>query len=306
MLKEYLLSQRALPLPWSSRMPGVQTCRFVLPEPGQAPVQPIPVCGVPLQFEVLFCLTGRLAVQPLQGDPYTVEAPGLFLLSDSSGLRACQYSGALGGILVAVDAKAAKESLMSVCATLGMELDTRFVKEKMTVRKGCMALHGTPWTQAVFETMRCLPAEAQERYCVFKSVELLYLLCTETPAADGIAPGPNGPVSHSLSEVRTYLQAHLSEKLTIQLLSKQFSVSPTCLKEGFRRAYGVPIHTYLVQQRLQRARQLISTTRTPIQQVAQAVGYEGMSQFNAAFKRHYGMTPGQYRKMSETATPRPF
>jgi len=44
----------------------------------------------------------------------------------------------------------------------------------------------------------------------------------------------------------------------------------------------------------------------PIQQIAQAVGYEGMSQFNAAFKREYGMTPGQYRKMSETATPRPF
>ena len=39
---------------------------------------------------------------------------------------------------------------------------------------------------------------------------------------------------------------------------------------------------------------------------AQAVGYEGMSQFNAVFKREYGMTPGQYRKMSETATLRPF
>ena len=287
-------------------MPGVQTCRFILPEPDQAPVQPVPVCGVPLQFEVFFCLTGRLTVQPLQDAPDTVEAPGLLLLSDSSGLRACQYSGELGGILVAVDAKAAKESLMTVCSTLGMDLDTRFVKEKMAVKKGCMALHGTPWAQAVFETIRCLPAEAQERYCVFKSVELLYLLCTETPAPDGIAPGLNRTVSHSLLEVGTYLQAHLSEKLTIELLCKQFSISPTCLKEGFRRAYGVPIHTYLVQQRLQRARKLICTTRTPIQQVAQAVGYEGMSQFNAAFKRHYGMTPGQYRKMSETATPRPF
>ena len=54
------------------------------------------------------------------------------------------------------------------------------------------------------------------------------------------------------------------------------------------------------------ARELLSTTRMPIQQVALAVGYEGMSQFNAVFKRYYGMTPGQLRKMSETATPRPF
>ena len=63
---------------------------------------------------------------------------------------------------------------------------------------------------------------------------------------------------------------------------------------------------FLVQQRLRRAQELICTTRMPIQQIAQAVGYEGMSQFNAAFKREYGMTPGQYRKMSETATPRRF
>ena len=98
----------------------------------------------------------------------------------------------------------------------------------------------------------------------------------------------------------------MSDKLTIALLCKQFSLSPTFLKEGFRRTYGVPIHTYLIQQRLRRAQELICTTRMSIQQIAQAVGYEGMSQFNAAFKREYGMTPGQYRKMSETATLRPF
>ena len=37
-----------------------------------------------------------------------VEAPGIFLLSDSSALRSCQCSGNLGGVLIAVDAKAAK------------------------------------------------------------------------------------------------------------------------------------------------------------------------------------------------------
>lgn len=142
-----------------------------------------------------------------------------------TALRSCRYSGNLSGVLIAVDAKAAKESLVTVCSTLGMRLDTSIVREKMTARNGCMALCGTPWTQSFFETVRYLSEQEQERYCVFKSVELLYLLCT---------------------------------------------------------------------------------TRMPIQQIAQAVGYEGMSQFNAAFKRAYGMTPGQYRKISETATLRPF
>ena len=235
-----------------------------------------------------------------------VEAPGIFLLSDSSALRSCQCSGNLGGVLIAVDAKAAKESLVTVCSTLGMRLDTRIVKEKMTARNGCMALCGTPWTQSFFETVRYLSEQEQERYCVFKSVELLYLLCTEVSESDESFSGSGCPVSHSLLEVKAYIQTHLSDKLTIAFLCKQFSLSPTFLKEGFRRAYGMPIHSFLVQQRLRRAQELICTTRMPIQQIAQAVGYEGMSQFNAAFKREYGMTPGQYRKMSETASFRPF
>ena len=170
-----------------------------------------------------------------------------------------------------------------------------------------MALCGTPWTQSFFETVRYLSEQEQERYCVFKSVELLYLLCTEVSESNGSLSGPGCPVSHQVSWKSRHTSRRIcSDKLTIAFLCKQFSLSPTFLKEGFRRTYGMPIHSFLVQQRLRRAQELICTTRMPIQQIAQAVGYEGMSQFNAAFKREYGMTPGQYRKMSETATPRPF
>ena len=59
MLKEYLLSQDSGTGRWSHGMPGVEICRFSLPEPEQEPLRPIAVCGTPLQFEVLFCLTGR-------------------------------------------------------------------------------------------------------------------------------------------------------------------------------------------------------------------------------------------------------
>ena len=139
MLKEYLSSQDSGTGCWGHGMPGVEICRFSLPEPEQEPLRSVPVCGTPLQFEVLFCLTGRLTVRALQGTSCTVEAPGIFLLSDSSALRSCRYSGNLSGVLIAVDAKAAKESLVTVCSTLGMKLDTRIVKKKMTARNGCTA-----------------------------------------------------------------------------------------------------------------------------------------------------------------------
>ena len=122
MLKEYLLSQGSGTGRWGHGMPGVQICRFSLPEPEQEPLRSVPVCGAPLQFEALFCMTGCLTVRALQGASCMVEAPGIFLLSDSSALHSCQCSGNLGGILIAVDAKAAKESLVTVCSTLGTEV----------------------------------------------------------------------------------------------------------------------------------------------------------------------------------------
>lgn len=42
MLKEYLLSQGSGTGRWSHGMPGVQICRFSLPEPVQEPLRPIP------------------------------------------------------------------------------------------------------------------------------------------------------------------------------------------------------------------------------------------------------------------------
>ena len=286
-------------------MPGVQTCSFTLRSSGCDVLIPVPVCGKARHFEALFCLEGRLVVESFPHDLHIVEAPGIFLLSDSSRIRSCLCSENLNGIFVAVDAHAARQSLRTICSALDIELDTRGVREKMKAMNGYTALSGTPWVQAFFEITKHLPDYAKERYCVFKSVELLYLLCSEIPGADASEPGSGG-ISHKMLEIRDYMQEHLSDKLTIRFLCRKFLVSPTFLKESFRRAYGMPIHTWLIRQRIKRARELICTTQMPVHDVAHAVGYESISQFNTAFKGYYGMTPGQYRKMSETVVSSPF
>ena len=305
MLKEYLLEQNSHSIHWNDNIPGVRTCSFTLHSTERNTLSPIPVCGEPLHFEALFCLKGRLVIEPFRCDPYAVEAPGILLLSDCSGLRACLCSGDLSGIFISVDAASATKSLHAICSALGIKLNTEGVREKMSSTGGHLLLSGTPWTQAFFKTMERLPDDARERYCVFKSIELLYLLCSEIPGTDASEPGPGG-ISHKMLEIRDYMQEHLSDKLTIRFLCRKFLVSPTFLKENFRRAYGMPIHTWLIGARVKRARELICTSRIPIQEIAQAVGYESISQFNTAFKGYYGMTPGQYRKMSETVASRPF
>ena len=102
------------------------------------------------------------------------------------------------------------------------------------------------------------------------------------------------------------MEEHLSEKITIIQLSRMLSVSPTYLKAEFRRIHGMSIHRWLMELRMRRAEELICCTDQPIYQIAQEVGYEGMSQFSTVFKKHYGVTPGQFKKMSKTITRCPF
>ena len=70
--------------------------------------------------------------------------------------------------------------------------------------------------------------------------------------------------------------------------------------------YGISPHRWLTQQRMKHAWELLQSTDMTIQEVARTVGYDGVSQFSLVFKQHYGMTPGQLTKMSETGKICPF
>ena len=304
MLKEYLLETAAAEAAWSGAMPGAEICRFALTGSG-AETLALPVRGKPLHFEALFCLGGRLAAEPDGACRITVTAGGVFLLSDVSQLRSLAVSGDLRGILICVDARRARESLQALCTALGLSLDTAVVGRKMRACRGCAALADTPWTAALFEDLARLPAAGSGSYCLFKSVELLYLFCTSDPTDCGEVR-PDAYPSHAVAQVRACLEAHLDQRLTIEELCRRFSLSPTSLKTTFRRMYGQPLHRWLIQKRMQRARELMRTSDLPILRIAQDVGYSSVSQFSAAFKQHCGMTPGQYKKMSETGDPRLF
>ena len=97
------------------------------------------------------------------------------------------------------------------------------------------------------------------------------------------------------------MDEHLDEPMTIPFLSRRACLSTTTFKEGFRRLYGLPVHTWLRQRRMERAAELLRDSSLSVLGVAQSVGYGSASQFSAAFHRQYGMTPAMYRKMSGPA-----
>ena len=203
------------------------------------------------------------------------------------------------GVLVAVDARGARESLQTICGLLGnLSLDTGQVRRWMACRGGCAVEGATDWSRAAFADLDRLPQGERARWCVWKSVELLYLL--SAPERRTAEPAPASALGQEairrLAETRRYMEEHLDESLTIPVLSRRACLSATAFKAGFRRLYGLPVRTWLRQRRMERAAELLHLPGLSLEGIAQAVGYSSVSQFAAAFRRQYALTPGQYRK----------
>ena len=293
MLAEFLADRGG----WTQVMPGARACLFSLEE---GPF-PLPLRLEPLHFEALFCLAGAVTLTRRDGSILTAGTRQVLLLTDLSDVAGASADAPLEGILIAVDARGARESLKTICNLLGgLTLDTGLVRRWMASRGGCAVEGPTDWSRAAFANLDCLPQSERARWCVWKSVELLYLLCNPKGQEDS-APALERETVRRLAEICRYMEEHLDESLTISALSRRACLSTTTFKEGFRRLYGLPVHTWLRQRRMERAAELLRGSALSVLGVAQSVGYGSASQFSAAFRRQYGMTPAMYRKMSEPA-----
>lgn len=102
-----------------------------------------------------------------------------------------------------------------------------------------------------------------------------------------------------LSEVMEYLLANPASELTIPQLSRQFGLSETSLKKGFKVLYGKPLYTWRREYRVSLAMRLLRETKQSISEIAMEVGYENASKFAGMFKEQTGSTPSEFRRIGK-------
>lgn len=283
-------------------MSGVNTIRFSMTGNEVCLPQSVRILLPPLHFEALFCFHGTLTLKRKNGDILTIGRHDILLLSDASKLESAVISAPLDGVLVAVDAHHSRQSLLSICRLLGQSsLNTGKVKRHMESCGGYTLCGSIAWRQSVFDHLNRLSPAEQARYCVLKSVEMLYLLCVqEKEDSITLLDDTHHTTDRTISMVRQYMVEHLDRQITIAELCRKFFLSSTTLKTGFRRMYGKPVHTWLREFRMERAAEMLRHSSLSVLEVANSVGYESTSQFGVAFRKQYGITPGQFRKMSKS------
>lgn len=139
---------------WAQVMPGARACLFSLEEG----TFPLTLQLAPLHFETLFCLRGAVTLTRRDGSSLTAGARQVLSLTDLSNLTGASVDAPLEGILVAVDARGARESLETICNLLGgLILDTSRVRRWMTSRGGCAVEGPTHWSRAAFADLERRP-----------------------------------------------------------------------------------------------------------------------------------------------------
>ena len=99
----------------------------------------------------------------------------------------------------------------------------------------------------------------------------------------------------AFEKAKDILNAEFANPPTVSNLSKRIGMNRNKLYYGFKSIFGKPISEYVQEQRLEEARRLLRQTDLSITEIAHRVGYKHQSNFSASMKRHFGVTPKQFR-----------
>lgn len=96
-----------------------------------------------------------------------------------------------------------------------------------------------------------------------------------------------------------YIHDRLTEDITLSELADAVKMSQYRFARAFKQSTGLPPHQYLLSERIDRSKQLLTNTQLPISDISYQLGFASQSHFTATFRRFTSVTPNLYRKQSK-------
>lgn len=104
--------------------------------------------------------------------------------------------------------------------------------------------------------------------------------------------------SHKVRAAIDYIEIYLSHDLSIDSIAAAVNMSSFRFARGFKKATGRSPHQFLLERRIERAKDLLRSTGRKLADIAQAVGFANQSHFAAVFRQRCQMTPKAYRDLT--------
>lgn len=93
-----------------------------------------------------------------------------------------------------------------------------------------------------------------------------------------------------------YIKEHLEQDLTREEIASYVFLNPDYFDRVFKKETNVSVARFIMQERLDKAKELLIKTELPISTIASTVGYTNLSNFSSMFKKMCGVNPADYRR----------
>jgi AraC family transcriptional regulator len=100
---------------------------------------------------------------------------------------------------------------------------------------------------------------------------------------------------YRLVRVLEYIEAHLSDRLDLRVLSREAGISPFHFAALFTKAVGATPHRHVQHLRLEAAKAMLRDTDKSTLDIALTCGFASASHLAAAFRRQFSQSPTEYR-----------
>lgn len=123
----------------------------------------------------------------------------------------------------------------------------------------------------------------------------IHLLRKHAVVKPGVKEYTDGLDRKRLREVIDYINDNLNQEISLDSLAVLVGMSNYHFARLFKQSTGIAPHKYVVQCRIEKAKEFLKHTNLSISQISVDLGYESQSHFAMLFKRHTGVTPSRYR-----------
>ena len=100
-----------------------------------------------------------------------------------------------------------------------------------------------------------------------------------------------------LVHAREFMEKHMSAPPTLSELSREIGLNEYKLKRGFKALYGCTVFNYLSGFRLEKAQYELQHSEKTIAEISTELGYSSSQHFSNAYKKKFGVSPSQCRKL---------
>lgn len=108
--------------------------------------------------------------------------------------------------------------------------------------------------------------------------------------------------SRYVSQAQKYIQEHCTDsQLSLEAAAQNVGINSAYLSRLFYEITGTNFVNYTNGCRVEHAKSLLRQSRISVQEIGFCCGFNSMQNFSRVFKRHTGMTPGNYRRSSDSA-----